>query len=50
MALSGLREISLITTAPVHRLPVRTYLMKFDEAAIKKAIETELKRGVYKYL
>lgn len=45
MALSGLRDISLITTAPVDRLPIRTYVSKYDEAMIKKAVELELNRG-----
>ncbi len=45
MALSGLRDISLINTPPVDRLPIRTYVSKFDEALIKRAIELELNRG-----
>jgi transcription-repair coupling factor (superfamily II helicase) len=45
MAFSGLRDITLITTPPVDRLPIRTYVSKFDEALIKRAIETELSRG-----
>ncbi len=45
MALSGIREISLITTPPINRLPVRTYLAKFDEEMIRKAVEFELNRG-----
>ncbi len=45
MALSGLREISLINTPPVDRLPIRTYVSKFDEDLIKRAIEVELSRG-----
>lgn len=45
MALSGLRDISLINTPPVDRLPIRTYVSKYDEAVIKKAIEFEISRG-----
>ncbi len=45
MSLSGLRDISLIHTPPVDRLPIRTYVAKYDEALIQRAIETELKRG-----
>jgi transcription-repair coupling factor (superfamily II helicase) len=45
MALSGIREISLITTPPINRLPVKTYIAKFDEELIKRAIEFELNRG-----
>jgi transcription-repair coupling factor (superfamily II helicase) len=45
MALSGLRDISLINTPPVDRLPIRTYVSKLDDALIKRAIEFELQRG-----
>ncbi|MBC7691272.1 MAG: transcription-repair coupling factor [Methylotenera sp.] len=45
MALSGLRDISLINTPPVTRLSIRTYVSKFDEPLIKRAIEVELNRG-----
>ncbi|MCM2278020.1 MAG: transcription-repair coupling factor [Oligoflexia bacterium] len=45
MALSGLREISLINTAPVDRLPIRTYVSRFDGALIQRAINFELGRG-----
>ncbi len=45
MALSGLRDISLINTPPVDRLPIRTYVSKHDEEIIKRAVEFELGRG-----
>lgn len=45
MALSGLRDITLIQTPPVDRLPIRTYISKYDENIIQRAIETELSRG-----
>ncbi len=45
MALAGLRDISLIQTPPVDRLPIRTHVAKFDEALIKRAIEFEIGRG-----
>ncbi|MGK5083600.1 transcription-repair coupling factor [Bdellovibrionota bacterium FG-1] len=45
MALSGLRDISLINTPPVDRLPIRTYVSKFDEDLITRAIHFELSRG-----
>jgi transcription-repair coupling factor (superfamily II helicase) len=45
MALSGLREISLIRTPPVDRLPIRTFVAKQDDAVIQRAIEFELSRG-----
>lgn len=45
MSLSGLREISIISSPPVDRLPIRTYIAKFDESLIQRAIQTELSRG-----
>jgi transcription-repair coupling factor (superfamily II helicase) len=45
MALSGVREMSIIATPPLDRSPVRTYLREFDENTIKEAIRRELERG-----
>ena len=45
MALSGMRDISLISTPPVDRLPIKTYVSTYDEPTIKRAIEFELSRG-----
>ena len=45
MALSGVREMSIIATPPLDRSPVRTYLREFDENIIKEAIRRELERG-----
>lgn len=45
MSLSGIRDISLIATPPVDRMPIRTYVSRYDEALIKRAIEFELSRG-----
>ncbi len=45
MALSGLRDMSLINTPPVDRLPIRTYVSQSDPQIVKKAIEFELSRG-----
>ncbi len=45
MALAGLRDISLITTPPLDRLPIRTYVAKYDEALISRAVAFELSRG-----
>ena len=45
MSLSGLRDISLINTPPVDRLPIRTYVSKYDDSLIQRAIEFELSRG-----
>lgn len=45
MALSSLKNISLIQTPPAGRLPVKTFIAKFSEEKVKKAIENEIKRG-----
>jgi len=44
LALSSLKNISLIQTPPVGRLPVKTFILSFSEKIIKKAIENEVKR------
>jgi transcription-repair coupling factor (superfamily II helicase) len=45
MSLVGVRDLSLINTAPVDRLPTRTFISKFDEDLIRKAITSEISRG-----
>ena len=45
MALSGIRDLSLIATPPVDRLAVRTYISPFDEVSIRKALLRERYRG-----
>ena len=45
MAVSGVRELSLITTPPVDRRAVRTIVTKFDERVIHDAITREMERG-----
>lgn len=45
MALVGIRDLSLINTAPVDRLPTRTFVTKFDPETIRKAITAEISRG-----
>ena len=45
MALSGLRNLSIIDTPPVNRYPVQTYVVAEDEMLIKDAIYKELARG-----
>lgn len=45
MALSSLKEISLIQTPPLGRQPVKTFILPFSEKTIKKAMEEEIKRG-----
>jgi len=45
MAFTGLKDISLITTAPINRHPIRTFVAKFSAELIRKAVLTEKKRG-----
>ncbi|HEY8963052.1 MAG TPA: TRCF domain-containing protein, partial [Alphaproteobacteria bacterium] len=45
MSLSGVRDMSLITTAPVDRLAVRTFVMPYDPLVIREAILREHYRG-----
>ncbi|MFQ5828571.1 MAG: transcription-repair coupling factor [Candidatus Methylomirabilia bacterium] len=45
MALSGVRDMSVIETPPPERLPVETLVARFSRSIIKDAIERELERG-----
>ncbi|MBL8711006.1 MAG: transcription-repair coupling factor, partial [Rhodospirillaceae bacterium] len=45
LALTGIREMSLITTAPVDRLAVRTFVLPFDPVVIREAVLREQFRG-----
>jgi transcription-repair coupling factor (superfamily II helicase) len=45
MAMSGLRELSVIQTPPVDRLAVRTYVMPWDDVVIREALLREHYRG-----
>jgi transcription-repair coupling factor (superfamily II helicase) len=45
MSLVGIRDLSLINTAPVDRLPTRTFITKWDEETIRKSITSEISRG-----
>ena len=45
MALSGIRDISLIEEPPQDRHPVQTYVIEHDQGVILQAISKELRRG-----
>jgi transcription-repair coupling factor (superfamily II helicase) len=45
LALSGVREMSIIATPPVDRLAVRTFVMPFDPVVLREAILRERDRG-----
>ena len=45
MAMSGIRDMSVIEEAPMDRHPVQTYVLEHDPAVIEDAIRRELRRG-----
>ncbi|MFJ8066760.1 transcription-repair coupling factor [Psychrobacillus sp. NPDC096426] len=45
MSMIGVRDLSVIETPPKNRFPVQTYVMEFNGALVREAIERELARG-----
>ena len=45
MSLSGIREMSLITTPPPSRRPIKTHLSRYNPDVVRTAIRNELDRG-----
>lgn len=45
MSFTGMRDLSIINTPPVDRLPTRTFISKFDSDLIRKGIISEISRG-----
>ena len=45
LALTGVRQMSIIATPPVDRLAVRTFIMPFDSVVVREAIQRERFRG-----
>ena len=45
MAVSGMRDLSIIATPPARRLSVRTFVMEANQPTIKEALLRELLRG-----
>lgn len=45
LALTGVRELSIIATPPVDRLAVRTFVTPFDAVVLREAILREFHRG-----
>ena len=45
LAMTGVRELSIIASAPVDRLAVRTFVTQFDELIIREALLRERYRG-----
>ena len=44
MALSGIKDLSVINTPPKNRLPIKTYVGEFSETYVKNAINQEIQR------
>ncbi len=49
MALTGIRDLSIIATPPIDRLAVRTYVVEFDPVTIREALLRERYRGGQTY-
>ena len=45
MAISGIRDLSLIQTPPENRLSIRTFVVRYDDEMIKEAVQREFGRG-----
>lgn len=45
MAMSGIRDMSLIEEAPGERYPVQTYVVEYDNEIVIEAMEREINRG-----
>lgn len=45
MAMSGIRDMSLIEEAPGERHPVQTYVIEYDDEVLTEAMEREINRG-----
>lgn len=45
MAMTGIRDMSVIEEAPLDRSPIQTYVMEHDMSILAEAMEKELRRG-----
>lgn len=45
MSLIGIRDMSVLEEPPMDRMPIQTYVMEYDEEAVREAINRELRRG-----
>ena len=45
MAMIGIRDMSVLSAPPSDRYPVQTYVLEYNEAVVKNAIEREMARG-----
>src|SRR5699024_9834952 len=49
MAMSGIRDMSVIEEAPQNRHPVQTYVLEHDNGVVIEALKRELRRGGQAY-
>jgi len=45
MSLMGVKDLSIINTAPPSRLPIKTYVLEYDDDLLRQAILKEFARG-----
>jgi transcription-repair coupling factor (superfamily II helicase) len=50
LSMSGIRDISLIETAPQQRLPIRTFVTPFTDSLVREVILREMDRGGQVYV
>lgn len=50
MSMVGVRDLSVIETPPENRFPVQTYVVEYNDALLREAIERELGRGGQVYV
>ncbi|HYH11668.1 MAG TPA: transcription-repair coupling factor [Thermomicrobiales bacterium] len=50
LSLAGIRDISMIETAPQSRLPIRTFVAPFSDQLVREAIHREMDRGGQIYI
>jgi transcription-repair coupling factor (superfamily II helicase) len=50
MSLSGIRDLSIIATAPVQRHPIKTFVTEWNDSLVQEACERELSRGGQIYI
>ena len=50
MAMSGMRDLSIIATPPAARHPIKTFVSQWNAALIREACQREINRGGQVYL
>ncbi len=45
MAMSGIRDMSILEEAPLDRMPVQSYVLEYEDSIVAEAIRRELRRG-----